>query len=288
MGAANDAQRREIALSVLRQIRVLWIWDNVEPITGFPAGTPSEWSVTEQKELRDFLLDARDTKAKFLLTSRRDEQAWLGELPRRVRAPPMPLQERLQLAGAIAEHRGKRLADLPDLTPLLRFTQGNPLTILVSVGEALRAGIDTTERLDAFVAALRGGEAKFEDEETEGRTKSLGASLSYGFASAFNDDERKRLALLHLFQGFVDVDALCAMGNPAAEWAVAEVSGLTANRGSICSTAPPNLGSWSHQAAAITACIRRCPGIFATCSRAILRMKMPNAPVALLSKRWAC
>ena len=101
------------------------------------------------------------TKAKFLLTSRRDEQAWLGETPRRVEAPPMPMQERLQLAGAIAEHRGRRLADLPDLTPLLQFTQGNPLTILVTVGEALRAGIDSKERLDAFVAGLRGGEGEF-------------------------------------------------------------------------------------------------------------------------------
>ena len=103
----------------------------------------------------------------------------------------MPMQERLQLAGAIAEHSGRRLADLPDLTPLLQFTRGNPLTILVTVGEALRAGIDSKERLDDFVAGLRGGEANFEDEEAEGRTKSLGASLSYGFASAFTEDERK-------------------------------------------------------------------------------------------------
>ena len=228
-GAANDAQRREIALQVLRQIPVLWIWDNVEPITGFPAGTPSDWSVPEQQELRDFLLEARDTKAKFLLASRRDEQTWLGETPRRVEAPPMPIQERLQLAGAIAEHRGKRLAALPDLRPLLEFTQGNPLTILVVVGEALRAGIDSTDRLDAFVAALRGGEANFEDEVAKGRTKSLGASLSYGFASAFNDDERKRLALLHLFQGFVEVFALCAMGYNGG--ALAEVRGLTVEQG---------------------------------------------------------
>jgi CHAT domain len=230
-GAANDAERRQVALAVLQQIPVLWIWDNVEPITGFPAGTQSEWSAAQQQELRDFLLEARGTKAKFLLTSRRDEQAWLGEIPRRVKAPPMPMQERLQLAGAIAEHRGKRLADLPDLAPLLQFTQGNPLTILVTVGEALRAGIDSKERLDAFVGGLRGGERNFEDEEAEGRTKSLGASLSYGFASAFTDEERKRLALLHLFQGFVDVDALRAMGNPQSDWALDEVRGLTREQG---------------------------------------------------------
>ncbi|HEX9491594.1 MAG TPA: hypothetical protein VF930_15015, partial [Stellaceae bacterium] len=227
----DPAQRRSIALQVLQQVPVLWIWDNVEPVTGFPAGTASEWSAAEQQELRAFLSAARETKAKFLLTSRRDEAAWLGELPRRVQVPAMPMQERLQLAGAIVERRGKRLADLPELTPLLRFTRGNPLTILVTLGEALRAGIDTPARLDAFVAALHGGEVAFEDEASEGRSKSLGASLSYGFGTAFADDARKVLALLHLFQGFVDVDALRAMGNPEAERCLAAVRGLTRERG---------------------------------------------------------
>ena len=42
-------------LDVLRRGPVLWIWDNVEPITGFPAGTQSDWSAAEQQELRDFI-----------------------------------------------------------------------------------------------------------------------------------------------------------------------------------------------------------------------------------------
>jgi tetratricopeptide (TPR) repeat protein len=225
------AERRHVALQVLEQVPVLWIWDNVEPITGFPAGTESEWSDAEQHELRLFLSAARDTKTKFLLTSRRDETAWLGDLPRRVGVPSMPMQERLQLAGAIAQQRGQRLVDLPDLTPLLRFTRGNPLTILVTVGEALRADISTPERLDAFVESVGAGEAAFEDEETEGRAKSLGASLSYGFGHAFSEDERKILALLHLFQGFIDVDALRFLGNPNVEWCVEAVRGLTRERG---------------------------------------------------------
>jgi tetratricopeptide (TPR) repeat protein len=220
-----------LALQILHKVPVLWIWDNVEPITGFPAGTKSDWGVEEQQELLGFLNAARETKAKFLLTSRRDEDSWLGNLPRRVPVPPMPMQERLQLAGAVVEHRGKRLVDLPDLKPLLRFTQGNPLTILVTVGEALRVGVDTKDRLDAFVATLRSGEAAFEDEETEGRSKSLGASLSYGFGHAFGEDESKILALLHLFQGFVDVDALCLMGNPGVEWSLEAVRGVTREQG---------------------------------------------------------
>jgi tetratricopeptide (TPR) repeat protein len=227
----EPAKRRDIALQVLRQVPVLWIWDNVGPITGFPAGTASEWSAAEQQELRAFLNAARDTKAKFLLTSRRDEHEWLGDLPRRVPVPPMPMQERLQLAGAISGQRGKRLADLPDPTPLLQFTRGNPLTILVTVGEALRAGISTKAQLNAFVATLRGGEAAFDDEESEGHSKSLGASLSYGFGTAFNDDERKLLALLYLFQGFVDINVLRAMGDSDAEWCLEGVRGLTRVRG---------------------------------------------------------
>ena len=227
----NLAQRRAITLQVLQQVPVLWIWDNVEPVTGFPAGTASDWSASEQQELRAFLSAARETKAKFLLTSRRDEVAWLGELPRRVPAPPMPMQERLQLAGAIVAQRGRRLADLPDLTPLLKFTRGNPLTILVTVGEALRAGIETKTRFDEFITALRSGEAAFEDEETEGRSKSLGVSLSYGFATAFDEGEHKVVALLHLFQGFVDIIALQFMGNPNTEWCLEAVRGLTRERG---------------------------------------------------------
>ena len=39
------------------------------------------------------------TRCKVLLTSRRDEHPWLGDLPARVQLPPMPMRESLQLAG---------------------------------------------------------------------------------------------------------------------------------------------------------------------------------------------
>ena len=181
----DPRRRRQIALQVLQQVPVLWIWDNVEPVTGFPTGTASDWSADEQQELKAFLSAARETKAKFLLTSRRDEAEWLVDLPRRVQVPPMPMQERRQLVGAIVAQHGKRLANFPDLTSLLKFTRGNPLTIVVTIGEALRVDIDTKARLDAFVAALQSGEVAFKDEQTEGRSKSLGASLSYGFQDRF-------------------------------------------------------------------------------------------------------
>jgi hypothetical protein len=227
----DDTQRRTVALQVLAQVPVLWIWDNVEPVAGFPDGADSAWSDDEQRELADFLRAARATQAKFLLTSRRDERGWLGELPARVTLPAMPMQERVQLARALAEKYGRHLRDVEDWRPLLRFTQGNPLTITVLVGQALRDGQTTRAQIEAFVARLRAGEAAFADEVSEGRAKSLGASLSYGFVHAFTDDERKLLALLHLFQGFVDVDALRQMGHPNVDYCLPEVRGLTREAG---------------------------------------------------------
>jgi hypothetical protein len=51
---SNLAPQRSVALQVLQQVPVLWIWDNVEPVTGFPAGTASDWSAAEQQESRAF------------------------------------------------------------------------------------------------------------------------------------------------------------------------------------------------------------------------------------------
>jgi hypothetical protein len=60
----------------------------------------------------------------------------------------------------------------------------------------------------------------------------LGASLGYGFTHAFDQAERAQLALLRLFQGFIDVDVLRAMGNPdLVGQPVGAVMGLSRERG---------------------------------------------------------
>ena len=229
--ALADQQRREVALQVLEQIPVLWIWDNVEPIAGFPVGTASAWSDAEQKALADFLRASMLTKAKFLLTSRRDERNWLGELPARIQVPPMPMQERVQLSQALAEKHRRRLIDVGNWMPLLHFTGGNPLTLTVLVGQALRDRLETKTEIETFVNSLRAGEAAFDDEAIEGRDKSLAISLSYGFENTFSEDERKQLALLHFFQGFVNVTVLQVMGDLNNPKSIPELRGLTRETG---------------------------------------------------------
>ena len=58
----DDGQRREVALRVLAQVPVLWIWDNIEPVAGFPAGADSAWTPDEQGELAGFLRDLAGTR----------------------------------------------------------------------------------------------------------------------------------------------------------------------------------------------------------------------------------
>jgi tetratricopeptide (TPR) repeat protein len=201
--ALPEEARRAVALDVMSQIPVLWIWDNVEPIAGFPAGSDSPWSAEEQKALADFLRAARSTKAKILLTSRRDERRWLGDLPARIKVPPMPMQERVQLARALAEKHGRRLSDVEDWIPLLRFTGGNPLTVTVLVGQALRDGLKKKDQIESFVAKLRAGEQAFHDEgDRLGRARCLDqlgfvAHEQFKDARAANQSEEELLSHLN-------------------------------------------------------------------------------------------
>jgi tetratricopeptide (TPR) repeat protein len=228
----DPAQRRGVMLQVLAQLPVLWIWDNTEPVAGFPEGAPSDWTAQEQAGLTALLRDlAQQTRCKVLLTSRRDEHGWLGDLPARVRLPRMPMREAIQLANALAARHGAHLTAAADWRPLLRYAAGNPLTITVLTGQALRENATTSTQIQSLVTRLRAGETELEagEDEALGRTRSLAASLSYGFTQAFTDIERAQLAVLHLFRDTIDADALRGLGDPqtAGEYAMPELAGLT-------------------------------------------------------------
>ena len=143
--ALNEpGQRRSLVLQILRQIPVLWIWDNVEPVAGFPAGTESQWTAAEQAELADFLKQIKldgATKAKILLTSRRDEDAWLGGIPHRVAMPRMSAADAAGLALQIGAERGLARSQIAHWRPLLDYCAGNPLTLRIIAGQAVRMGL---------------------------------------------------------------------------------------------------------------------------------------------------
>lgn len=198
--AAGPEERREIALQILREEPSLWIWDDVEKI-----------GEEERESLADLLRDLGETRCKVLLVGRRPEEEWLGSLPCRIALPPMPMEERGELTIRIAARHGLALRDLMMFAPLLRFSQGNPLTLSFLLNEALRKECRQPEEVKAFLADLR---------PEEDFAELLSA------CEAFDEEERRRLALLHLFQGYVDLNVLCWMGHPEAPWCLPQVRNL--------------------------------------------------------------
>ncbi|SMF96056.1 CHAT domain-containing protein [Methylomagnum ishizawai] len=213
--AVKPGERRPMALELLRRYPLLWIWDNVEPVAGFPAGSESAWTGAEQAELADFLRQLRQdqsTQVKLLLTSRRDERAWLGDISHRVSMPRMSRADSAALASELGRERGWKSSDIDGWGPLLDYCTGNPLALRVLAKQAIRLGLRGQEPVAKFIQAVRDGEQEIEDaDEAEGRGYSLGASLAYGFRNAFTEEEMPVIALLSLFQGVVPVEIFSYM-----------------------------------------------------------------------------
>ena len=153
-------QRLLVIRQIMWQVPLLWIWDDLGQVPGHPNPvsdrTPARW-----QELLRFLRSARDTKAKLLLISRHDQQAWLGDLSARLQLPPLPLAERNLLVRAVAARHQVQLAGLGQTSSALRSIGGNPKTITSSFSpppspldlteKALRAGCTTNTELEKFI-----------------------------------------------------------------------------------------------------------------------------------------
>jgi hypothetical protein len=222
--AASREARKDIALDVLGQVPALWVWDNVELIGGFPPGSEPLWPDEERRFLADLLVDLARAGCKVLLVGRRPEEEWLGDIPCRIALPPMPMEERGELTIRITGRHGLAVNELASFAPLLKHSQGNPLTLSFLLTEALREGWRRPDEVRKFLADLRLGDGAAADPADP--SAALLSSLLYGYERAFGEEERRRLALLHLFRGYVDLNVLCWMGHPEAPWCLPPVRDL--------------------------------------------------------------
>ncbi len=197
----DSPQRRQLAVSILRQVPCLMIWDNFEPVAGFPKGTPSKWRKEEQEELKDFLHSLGGGATKVILTSRRDEK-WLGRCYQPIRLFGLNQRDAIELAGKVLDRAGVDRQRLKPYKELLDYLQGNPLAIQVILPEL--AHVEPEDLL----AALKKGTAKLsKDDKEQGRQYSLTASLEYRLGR-LDELLRRRLGVLGMFQGFVNAKTL--------------------------------------------------------------------------------
>ena len=140
----------------MRQRPLLWIWDDLPPSSGPPY--PQAWPRAGQQEMLAFLRSARDTKAKILLISRSDEQAWLGDLATRTALPPMSASESSLLMRAVAARNGINFVGLDPSSPALTATGGNPRAVIDLADRAFRAGCGTSDEVENFAAGTAIGQ----------------------------------------------------------------------------------------------------------------------------------
>ena len=190
----------------------LLIWDNFEPVNGFPQGNQPLVPAAERESLKQFLKQLRGGNSWVLITSRREEN-WLdcGYALRELKGLVQPDAE--ELAARILQEAGVDRAKLPgEYLELLKLLGGHPLSLRVVLRHL------KTQSPVQLIEALRRGLDTFKGAEEEGREKSLTVSLDYSFAN-LSERARQHLPFLGLFCDRVDAHWLDYFSaNPDNDW----------------------------------------------------------------------
>ncbi|WP_410587126.1 tetratricopeptide repeat protein [Amycolatopsis sp. lyj-23] len=199
----DPPDRRALVHQLLRERRVLVVWDNFESVCSMPDPTSATPLLDEaaRDELRDFLHTvATGSRSAVLVTSRAPE-SWLGEL-RRIQLGGLTRDEAVQYADqvlhpfpAAAPRRAARA-----FAELLDWLDGHPLSMRL-----LLPHLDTTDP-DILLDGLRGTHP-LPDSGDDGRTTSLAASITYSITH-LDPTARRLLVVLSLCIGVADVDVL--------------------------------------------------------------------------------
>ncbi|MCC5621805.1 tetratricopeptide repeat protein, partial [Nostoc sp. CHAB 5715] len=196
-------QQEAVVRKYLQTHPCLLIWDNFEPVNGFPTGNEPLLSGEERNKLKGFLKELRGGKSWVLITSRREEP-WLDCGYSLINLRGLSQADAQELAAKILQTVGVERKNLPaEYLELLKLLGGHPLSLRVVLPH-LKMQTQTPMQL---IEALRQGLDTFRGQEEEGREKSLTVSLDYSFAK-LSERTRRHLPFLALFCDRVNADWL--------------------------------------------------------------------------------
>lgn len=188
-------------LDYLKDNPCLLIWDNFEPVAGFPAGNEPLLNASERDNLQGFLKELRGGKSWVLITSRREER-WLDCGYSLLELPGLREQDVEELAAKILQTAGVDRAKLsPEYLELLKLLGGHPFSLRVVLPHL------KTQQPKQLIEALRQGIDTLDGVPNKVRDKSLTVSLDYSFAK-LSERARRHLPFLALFSERVDADRL--------------------------------------------------------------------------------
>ncbi|MFH1743400.1 MAG: tetratricopeptide repeat protein, partial [bacterium] len=192
-----EEKQFQTLVGYLKQNACLLIWDNFEPVAGYPEGTEPLASEEERDKLSRFLKALRGGKSRVLITTRKPAEDWIGIAYEQVELRGLDIQDAGQLAKAILKTVGRRPEDFkddPDYARLIKLLNGHPRSlevVLPQLKTKLPAEIiDTLQhRVDKWGEAM-------ED-----------ASLAFAF-SQMSEKTQKHLPFIGLFVSYVHADML--------------------------------------------------------------------------------
>ncbi|OYD94796.1 hypothetical protein CDG76_15535 [Nostoc sp. 'Peltigera membranacea cyanobiont' 210A] len=194
-------QQEDVVRQYLQTNPCLLIWDNFEPVNGFPTGNEPLLSGEERNKLKRFLKELRGGNSWVLITSRREEP-WLDCGYSLINLRGLSSSDAAELAAKILQTVGVERKNLPaEYLELLKLLGGHPLSLRVVLPHL------KMQRPVQLIEVLRQGLDTFRGQEEEGREKSLTVSLDYSFAK-LSERTRQHLPFLALFSERVDADWL--------------------------------------------------------------------------------
>ncbi|MDZ8139136.1 MAG: tetratricopeptide repeat protein [Nostoc sp. DedQUE04] len=194
-------QQEAVVQQYLQTHPCLLIWDNFEPVNGFPTGNEPLLSGEERNKLKRFLKELRGGKSWVLITSRREEP-WLDCVYSLINLRGLSQADAQELAAKILQTVGVERKNLPaEYLELLKLLGGHPLSLRVVLPHL------KMQTPSQIIEALWRGLDTFQGVEKEGRDKSLTVSLDYSFAK-LSEKARRHLPFLALFSERVNANLL--------------------------------------------------------------------------------
>lgn len=183
-------QQKTSVLKYLKSHACLLIWDNFEPVNGFPVGNEPLLPEQERKVLQKFVQELRGGETWLLITSRQQEQ-WLECGYSLEELHGLSAEDAKELADKILRTAGIDRSKLSaKYLDLLQILGGHPLALKVVLSSL------KSQSPEEIIKALQQGLALKIDEE--GGEQSLIASLNYSFKH-LSEQAQRHFPFLALF-----------------------------------------------------------------------------------------
>ena len=226
VGKTRDAEeRQQVVLDLLKEHRLLLIWDNFESVHSLPdpSGATPPLKDKEREAIRTFLEALGQNGRSCVIITSRSPEPWLGNV-RRVPLGGLTPSEAAEMAEEVlAPYPGarQRMGERA-FGELMAWLDGHPLSLRLMLPHL--EAISPAALLDALKGNALQLPPGFDEDTAIGRLQSLGASVKYSL-DHLEPDMRARVSGLALFEGVADEDVLALFSE--ADGVPARFAGIT-------------------------------------------------------------